>query len=116
MTNRELLQMHNEITMMRAKSSVIIWMNQGKVNEFYKQYQTRINTIMDRIKAIQSRYFEMENGKPKMIDVYDGDGDQKTLVKKDPILLIGKTIEGCQKEYDAFLDMQLGEGLQLVKA
>lgn len=116
MTNRELLQMHNEITMLRAKSSVIIWFNQGRVNEFYKQYQIRINTIMDNIKAIQSRYFEMENGKPKMIDVYDGEGDNKKLVKKEPVLLIGKTIEQCQVEYDAFLDKELGEGLQLVKA
>ena len=88
--------MHNEITMLRAKSSVIIWFNQGRVNEFYKQYQIRINTIMDNIKAIQSRYFEMENGKPKMIDVYDGEGDDKKLVKKEPVLLIGKTIEQCQ--------------------
>ena len=114
MTNRELLQMHNELTMMRAKGSVIVWLMTGRVNEFYKTYQTRLNTIQDRIKAIQARHFEIENGKVKLLDIFDGEGDEKKLVKQEPICLIGKTMEMCQVEYDAFLNKELGEGLQIV--
>lgn len=106
-TYGQLMAYHNEL--LQTQSSIYYKLNQGRINDFYNNNSVRINSIFAKIKELHEKYYEMENGERKIIDVEvsvpEGSPEGiKPQVKKDFVLKEGMTVEKYREEYNELMN------------
>lgn len=93
MTNRNLYGYHQQIEGLNG--SIFELFMRGKIADFKKNNGIRINTLLEKMKAIQAEYFIIENDEVKF-EMIEG--------KKKFILLEGKTQDGFDEAVNELMD------------
>lgn len=101
MLNGQLLNYHNELTKWAQHGSVLQHLLHSKVNDFYHQYGVRIQSINDRVLAMQKKYFKHDD---KGIPVTENVDGKDVLVCNE-----GMTQDEFNKEYIALMNMEVGK-------
>jgi len=97
MNNRLLLLYHGEIQQMLKRQSIFAIWNAGKIKEFYRTNELRINRLLERSRALDLEYFES----------YE-DGNLKTDPKTGKqIFREGKTAEQWQRVSEDFMNEEI---------
>lgn len=95
-TNRALMSYHMQIRNMQAKGSVLIFLMQSKIREFYNNNGLRIKTIDERIGRLERLYFEHDHD-DKVVMV----GKEKDRVPK---LLAGMDIRNYNEAFELLMN------------
>lgn len=93
-----MLQYHREIQDWFAHGSVMTVFMKGRIEEFYKTYNARLEKIGREITELQKQYYVYEDDKMKIVE---GKG----------ILLDGKEEKDAITSYQALLDQQISESI-----
>lgn len=91
MKNKDLYSFH--LQLLSLKDNILYHLCQSRINEFYKHNTVRINTLLEKIDALQIKYF-----------VIDGDQVRKQENSELPVMLEGMLYEDFTKEYNELLD------------
>ena len=86
-TNSTMLAFHNELESLNK--SVVYYLLKGRIDDFYKQYGIRIESLIVRMNDIEKKYFVVEGEQIKM----EGEGKDAK-----PVMQEGKTMEDLNKE------------------
>lgn len=106
-TVKELLSYHNEY--LQSQNSFYARLLRSRVQDFYKNNGTRVNSYIDKIKALHAKYYELdEKGERNMreveIPIPDGAPEgTEPKKKREYILLEGMTVEKYTEEYNELL-------------
>jgi hypothetical protein len=103
MKKGQIINFHNEITDWINKGSVLAYFNRSRIQDFYKEYNTRIQKIQKEINDLRDSYYVVEDGKIKIAE--DG----------KPIMLEGKTNEEANQSFQDLMNQDVSEGIQLIK-
>lgn len=108
MKNADLYAYHIEINSLQ--SSVLYVLLKSRIEDFYKKYSIKINTIVQSVRDLHKKYFEVdENGQ-----IVNTEATPESPSK--PKLLEGMTMEDYDKEYDELMNQPVTGTLQLFKA
>lgn len=75
MNNKQLISYHQEIQGM--KGSILYQFHASKIKEFYNKNLIRINTTLEKLHALNQKYFQYDGDKLKMGE------DKKPLIQPD---------------------------------
>jgi hypothetical protein len=102
MKKGQIINFHNEITDWINKGSVLAYFNRSRIQDFYKEYNARIQKIQKEINDLRDSYYVIEDGKIK--------------VSKDgkPIMLEGKTNEEANQSFQNLMNQDVSEGIKLI--
>lgn len=98
MVNRQLWNYHVELN--KISQSAIFFLLRSRINDFYKEYGIRIDTLNNKIKAIEKTYFLHEGDKLQMSAPTEKEASS-------PILNEGKTHDDFNKEINELLDSNI---------
>ena len=100
MLNGQLLNYHNELTKWAQAGSVLQYLLRSKINEFYNEYGVRIQSLNDKIVAMQKQYFVHDDKGIPVVEKVDG---------KDTVVCVeGMKQEDFNKEYIALMNLEVG--------
>lgn len=111
MTNRNLINFHNEIQGWYEQGSVLVMLNRSKIKEFDKNNKHKVEEVHKKINALHENFLVYEQPKDKdgnpdmskpLIIKYEGGGNDRKLVFQK-----GKTNEQFQKEYAELMDTEI---------
>jgi hypothetical protein len=89
---------HQQIQTWEKTGNILAYFHRGKIQEFYKEYGLRINTIYDEVLELQKEYFENEDtGNEVIIKLQDN----------KPILKAGKAQQDYNKAMTELMNMQI---------
>lgn len=92
MKNKNLYEFHCQLEAM--KTSIIFQLLFGRIKDFYKNNDIRINSLIDKLNKLQEEYFIYnEEGKVKE------EGDPKK-----PVMVEGKTYEEYLEKYELLME------------
>lgn len=116
MTNRILLNFHEEIQGV-LMPSVVGFLLQGRINDFYKEYAVRLKSLDDKIIALYKEHYEFENDKIKEQEVLreqNINGEIKQIPEKKAILLPGKTEEEFKQKMNELMSAPISHGSKII--
>jgi hypothetical protein len=99
---KNLYRYHLQIVDSQNNDDVIIHLLKGRINDFYKHNGVRLNSMLDKIQAMQKEYFQFdETGKVKTEDKPIGETGETS---NDPVMLEGKTYVEYLRKYNELMD------------
>lgn len=103
MTNRILLKYNDELQALG--NSIVVYLLQSKVKDFYRNNGVRIKSVYDRIRNIQKEYFVFVKDEKSE----DGENIKFEGTGKDakPVLLEEKKLEDYENQLNILLDRQI---------
>jgi len=94
---------HVEIQKWQQTGSVLLMFNRSRINDFYKEYGMRIESLSKEIKSLQELYCVIEEDKIKL---HEG----------KPVLKEGKTKEDFNEAWHDLMSQEIGTKIILSKA
>lgn len=92
MPKQKMLSYHYQIQNLLQTGSVHAFFNAGRINDFYKMYKIKLDTLLEKINKLQNEFFEFHKDGNLMTT---GEGKNQL-----PVFKIGKTKEEFDKEYN----------------
>lgn len=107
MKKGQLFSYHNEIQEWIHTGSVLCVFNRSRINDFYKEYGLRLNTLFKEVSQHQELFYQME-----------GEGEKRTVKREEgkPLLAEGKTQEDANEAWADWAAQSISDTIQLVKA
>lgn len=93
---------HLEIQQWQKIGSVLLHFHRSKIQEFYKEYTSRLEKIFKEVTQVQDQHFEYEGDKVKEVD-------------GKPVYKEGKTEEDFNTAMHELMSQQVAEKLHLIR-
>lgn len=100
MKKSQLLAYDEEIQNWYKSGSVLTLFHNSRINDFYKEFKLRLETLWKEVRTLQEEYFVFENDKVKV----EGEGNDRKPICKE-----GKTIEDFNQAWADLMNQQVSE-------